>query len=359
MSQKLKDLLAEDARRRSEDVGAVGGQRRSFGDLRGPRQKRDRESETLKNALHSSNPNIRASFDVLQSDGIFPNHSHRSVRSHWSGIHWLGGHSFCQPHLRQCFFAGQESEEHTKWTKIWNENPVLENIYLNRREVTLAMQRIAAAPTPGEDCAEECRASLDSAYLADMSQDLLKLANRPTFEVSLVSKPDNLDCYIRPGHCICCPMKEGTAITVMTPWCVSPACASANSYGTCTAISLVFNSEGSFRLLLLCHLEMYNLPTGHMLWYSNDTLGRNRDKDIEKCDGALQVKATLKYGDLMGEGDMVCSAAFDRDDEFFATAGVSKRIKVLTAKLLFIHTSTLSAVTESAQRSDLCCIDHT
>lgn len=30
----------------------------------------------------------------------------------------------------------------------------------------------------------------------------------------------------------------------------------------------------------------------------------------------------------MGEGDMVCSAAFDRDDEFFATAGVSKRIKV-------------------------------
>lgn len=40
------------------------------------------------------------------------------------------------------------------------------------------------------------------------------------------------------------------------------------------------------------------------------------------------MKATLKYGDLMGEGDMVCSAAFDRDDEFFATAGVSKRIKV-------------------------------
>lgn len=33
----------------------------------------------------------------------------------------------------------------------------------------------------------------------------------------------------------------------------------------------------------------------------------------------------------MGEGDMVCSAAFDRDDEFFATAGVSKRIKVSMA----------------------------
>ena len=40
------------------------------------------------------------------------------------------------------------------------------------------------------------------------------------------------------------------------------------------------------------------------------------------------MKAELKYGDLMGEGDMVCAAAFDRDDEYFATAGVSKHIKV-------------------------------
>ena len=33
---------------------------------------------------------------------------------------------------------------------------------------------------------------------------------------------------------------------------------------------------------------------------------------------------------------MVCSAAFDRDDEFFATAGVSKRIK---ASIVCRHTS--------------------
>ena len=29
----------------------------------------------------------------------------------------------------------------------------------------------------------------------------------------------------------------------------------------------------------------------------------------------------------MGEGEMICCTAFDRDDEFFATAGVSRRIK--------------------------------
>ncbi|KAK9824007.1 hypothetical protein WJX72_006926 [[Myrmecia] bisecta] len=43
---------------------------------------------------------------------------------------------------------------------------------------------------------------------------------------------------------------------------------------------------------------------------------------------SLQVRATLKYGDLLNAADMVCCTAFDRDDEFFATAGVSRRIKI-------------------------------
>ena len=42
----------------------------------------------------------------------------------------------------------------------------------------------------------------------------------------------------------------------------------------------------------------------------------------------LQVKATVQNGDLMHAADMLCSISFDRDDEFFATAGVSRRIKV-------------------------------
>ena len=66
----------------------------------------------------------------------------------------------------------------------------------------------------------------------------------------------------------------------------------------------------------------------------------------------LQVKATLKYGDLMGEGDMVCSAAFDRDDEFFATAGVSKRIKVTIAVSAKLNpTSPFKTMTISTARS--------
>ncbi|KAL6975401.1 RING-type E3 ubiquitin transferase [Sarracenia purpurea var. burkii] len=42
----------------------------------------------------------------------------------------------------------------------------------------------------------------------------------------------------------------------------------------------------------------------------------------------LQVKADLKQGDLLNSSKLVCSVSFDRDGEFFATAGVNKKIKV-------------------------------
>jgi hypothetical protein len=40
------------------------------------------------------------------------------------------------------------------------------------------------------------------------------------------------------------------------------------------------------------------------------------------------VVAHLRYGDGLASPEMVCSTAFDRDDEFFATAGVSRHVKV-------------------------------
>lgn len=42
----------------------------------------------------------------------------------------------------------------------------------------------------------------------------------------------------------------------------------------------------------------------------------------------LKVKAELKQGDLLNSSNLVCSLGFDRDGEFFATAGVNKKIKV-------------------------------
>ncbi|XP_051126338.1 protein SPA1-RELATED 3-like isoform X2 [Andrographis paniculata] len=43
---------------------------------------------------------------------------------------------------------------------------------------------------------------------------------------------------------------------------------------------------------------------------------------------SLKVKANLKQGDLLNSSNLVCSLSFDRDGEFFATAGVNKKIKV-------------------------------
>ena len=40
------------------------------------------------------------------------------------------------------------------------------------------------------------------------------------------------------------------------------------------------------------------------------------------------MKAELNYSDLLTVTDMVCSTAFDRDDEFFATAGVFRKVKI-------------------------------
>ncbi|XP_071730139.1 protein SPA1-RELATED 3-like isoform X2 [Rutidosis leptorrhynchoides] len=42
----------------------------------------------------------------------------------------------------------------------------------------------------------------------------------------------------------------------------------------------------------------------------------------------LKLQAHLKQGDLLGSSNLVCSLSFDRDGEFFATAGVNKKIKV-------------------------------
>eukprot|EP00250_Pteridium_aquilinum_P017524 c23672_g2_i1 orf=848-4168(-) len=42
----------------------------------------------------------------------------------------------------------------------------------------------------------------------------------------------------------------------------------------------------------------------------------------------FDVKATLLHGNLMNTSNMVCSLSFDRDQEYFATAGICRRIRV-------------------------------
>ncbi|XP_020520321.1 protein SPA1-RELATED 4 isoform X2 [Amborella trichopoda] len=42
----------------------------------------------------------------------------------------------------------------------------------------------------------------------------------------------------------------------------------------------------------------------------------------------FKVRATLRNGDLLNSANVICSLSFDRDEEYFASAGVSKKIKI-------------------------------
>ncbi|XVF04227.1 hypothetical protein REPUB_Repub05bG0064200 [Reevesia pubescens] len=71
----------------------------------------------------------------------------------------------------------------------------------------------------------------------------------------------------------------------------------------------------------------------------------------------LKVKADLKQGDLLNFSNLVCSLSFDRDAEFFATAGVNKKIKVFECDAIINeHRDIHYPVTEMASRSKLSCI---
>ncbi|KAJ4764938.1 E3 ubiquitin-protein ligase COP1 [Rhynchospora pubera] len=71
----------------------------------------------------------------------------------------------------------------------------------------------------------------------------------------------------------------------------------------------------------------------------------------------LRVIAELRHGDLFQSANIVSSIEFDRDDELFATAGVSKRIKVFEFSTVVNEpTEVHCPVVEMATRSKLSCL---
>ncbi|PKA52651.1 E3 ubiquitin-protein ligase COP1 [Apostasia shenzhenica] len=71
----------------------------------------------------------------------------------------------------------------------------------------------------------------------------------------------------------------------------------------------------------------------------------------------LRVISELRHGDLFHSANIVSSIEFDRDDELFATAGVSKRIKVFEFSTVVNEpTETHCAVVEMSTRSKLSCL---
>ncbi|XP_011086216.1 E3 ubiquitin-protein ligase COP1 [Sesamum indicum] len=71
----------------------------------------------------------------------------------------------------------------------------------------------------------------------------------------------------------------------------------------------------------------------------------------------LRVVAELRHGDLFHSANIVSSIEFDRDDELFATAGVSRRIKIFEFSSVVNEPSDVQCpVAEMSTRSKLSCL---
>ncbi|WCJ37486.1 E3 ubiquitin-protein ligase COP1 [Euphorbia peplus] len=71
----------------------------------------------------------------------------------------------------------------------------------------------------------------------------------------------------------------------------------------------------------------------------------------------LRVIAELRHGDIFHSANIVSSIEFDRDDELFATAGVSRRIKVFDFSMVLNDPADVHCpVVEMSTRSKLSCL---
>eukprot|EP00252_Welwitschia_mirabilis_P026380 TRINITY_DN8662_c0_g1_i1.p1 TRINITY_DN8662_c0_g1~~TRINITY_DN8662_c0_g1_i1.p1 ORF type:complete len:469 (+),score=95.78 TRINITY_DN8662_c0_g1_i1:2090-3496(+) len=71
----------------------------------------------------------------------------------------------------------------------------------------------------------------------------------------------------------------------------------------------------------------------------------------------FKVKAALRQGDSRSSSNLICSVAFDRDKEYFATAGFNKKIKVFEYETVLNENLDIHyPVTEMSSRSQLTAI---
>lgn len=71
----------------------------------------------------------------------------------------------------------------------------------------------------------------------------------------------------------------------------------------------------------------------------------------------FEVRGILRNGDLLNSANVICSLSFDRDEDYFATAGVSKKIKIFEFSSLLNDTVDIHyPVVEMSCKSKLSCV---
>ncbi|KAF8379662.1 hypothetical protein HHK36_029106 [Tetracentron sinense] len=71
----------------------------------------------------------------------------------------------------------------------------------------------------------------------------------------------------------------------------------------------------------------------------------------------FEVRGTLRNGDLLNSPNVICSLSFDRDEDYFAAAGVSKKIKIFEFDALLNDSVDIHyPVIEMSSKSKLSCV---
>ncbi|GLT67285.1 hypothetical protein SLA2020_396050 [Shorea laevis] len=117
------------------------------------------------------------------------------------------------------------------------------------------------------------------------------------------------------------------------------------------------NSDGRGSIVLTERSSVVNLPSKEQHiegtdsgWINPFLEGLCKYLSFSK----LKVKADLKQGDLLNSSNLVCSLSFDRDGEYFATAGVNKKIKIFECdRVMNENRDVHCPVVEMASRSKL------
>jgi len=95
-------------------------------------------------------------------------------------------------------------------------------------------------------------------------------------------------------------------------------------------------------------IDRYNSPS-----LSRFTLNMNKFTKYSN----FKVLGTLRYGDIFNQSSIVSSIEFDRDDEFFATAGVTKKIKIFDYNAIIRDTIDMHyPVSEMSCKSKISCL---
>ncbi|KAJ4822145.1 coatomer subunit alpha [Turnera subulata] len=104
-------------------------------------------------------------------------------------------------------------------------------------------------------------------------------------------------------------------------------------------------------------IQRKDILSGSDLQYNQSGLSVVRKKRVHAQVCRLRVIAELRHGDIFHSANIVSSIEFDRDDELFATAGVSRRIKVFDFSTVVNEPADVHCpVVEMSTRSKLSCL---